>query len=339
MWFKNLLKREPKANTAPLFAESFLRRLERLNFRTAPSLRGAMFGERRSRMLRPALDFSDHRAYTPGDDLRHVDWNAYSRHDELFVKLGETTQSVNIHILLDTSPSMAWSAAALTGAENSVNGQTSKWNSALRLAGAMSYLALSGGERLEISAFNRAPENNFGPTQGKRQAIPMLKFLTKIAPPASTKQDHRAGGLTPGLADYARRHPPGGLLIIISDLLDTVTPTGASAGLEPAEDLAGALHFCPAPRWQVLVLHLLTQLELQPAIDGDYDLQDVETGRSLPFHFDETTLLQYRLRVKSWCKQLQAAAASRGAVYAQVPAEWPLEKAVIPYLRRRGALQ
>ena len=71
----------------PLFDESFLRRLERLSFRTAPYLRGGLGGERRSRNLRQAFDFSDHRPYAGGDDLRHVDWNVYGRHGELFVKL------------------------------------------------------------------------------------------------------------------------------------------------------------------------------------------------------------------------------------------------------------
>ena len=73
--FNRKQKEEP---ALPLFDEAFLRRLERLNFRTVPSLRGVMTGERRSRNLRPALDFSDHRPYSSGDDLRHVDWNAYA---------------------------------------------------------------------------------------------------------------------------------------------------------------------------------------------------------------------------------------------------------------------
>ena len=105
--FQNIFKRSPKPAPLPLFDETFVRRLEKLSFRTAPTLRGTMPGERRSRNLRPALDFSDHRPYAHGDDLRHVDWNAYSRHEELFVKLGEATQSVTVHILLDRSRSMA----------------------------------------------------------------------------------------------------------------------------------------------------------------------------------------------------------------------------------------
>lgn len=305
-----------------LFDEAFLRRLERLSFRTAPSLRGELGGERRSRNLRPALDFSDHRPYAPGDDLRHVDWNAYSRHEELFVKLGEATQSVNVHILLDASPSMACAPLA-----ESAERESGKWRAARRLAGALGYLGLSGGERVELATFAANLHRTFGPTQGKKQVIPLLKFLTHV-PPAPTPDD---SGLVQSLATYARRHPYGGLLILVSDLLDT-------AGADERQ-LAEALAFFSPPRWQVLVLHLLTEAEVNPTLEGDFDLRDVETGQSLPFHLDESTLAQYRLRVKSWCRQVQSTAGQRAAIYARVLAEWPLEKSVIPYLRQRGAVQ
>jgi hypothetical protein len=84
---------------------------------------------------------------------------------------------------------------------------------------------------------------------------------------------------------------------------------------------------------------LLTQEEIQPSLEGDFDLQDSETGESLPFHLDGSTLGQYRLRVRKWCAELQSACARRGAAYAQVRAEWPLEQAIIPFLRQRGVVQ
>jgi len=141
MKIKNVFSRNSKkpSNAGPLFDEVFLRRLELFNFRAARSLRGVRAGERRSLKLQPALDFSDHRPYAPGDDWRYLDWNAYSRHEELFVKLGETSQSVNVHILLDSSRSMAWSPPGKS--------KFSKWDRARRLAGALSYIGLAGGER------------------------------------------------------------------------------------------------------------------------------------------------------------------------------------------------
>ncbi len=325
----NIFNRKQKPErTLPLFDEVFLRRLERLNFRTTPSLRGDLLGERRSRNLRPALDFSDHRPYSTGDDLRHIDWNVFGRHEELFVKLGEATQSVNLHLLLDRSRSMAWEPGWVTRPKN-------KWASARQLAGALSYLGLSGGERLVITAFEQELGDSFGPTYGKRRAISALQFLSSLAPAPAPKREFQAS-LARSLTAYARSHPQGGLLILISDLLDAAASPDVGRG---AEWLAQGLSHLAPPRWQVMVIHLLSEQEMQPTLEGDFDLHDVETDENLPFHLDSHTISQYRLRMRRWSQELRRACAQRGAVYAQVMAEWPFEQAVIPYLRQRGVIQ
>ena len=148
-------------------------------------------------------------------------------------------------------------------------------------------------------------------------------------PPASFEP-----ALAQNLTAYARTQPVGGLLILISDLLDAAASAEAGQG---AVRLAEGLNHLTPPRWQVIVMHVLSQEEIQPTLSGDFDLQDMETGESLPFHFDQATLGQYRLRMRRWCSELELACGQRGATYARIPAEWPLEQAVIPYLRRRGS--
>lgn len=333
---------QPKKVSPPLFEESFLRRLEQLNFRTTPSLRGVMVGEQRSRILRPALDFSDHRSYSSGDDLRHVDWNAYARHEELFVKLGESTQGIDLHILLDHSRSMTWEPA-WQPPNQPTNYPTNhpptqpitKWASARRLAGALGYLGLSGGERLAITPFASELGQGFGPTHGKRRAIPALQYLASLTPAPATAQPVDSG-LARCLAAYARTHPRGGLLVLISDLLDAASSIDVGQG---AVWLADGLRQLTPPRWQVVVMHLLTEEEANPTAAGDFDFQDMETGERLPFYLDETTLGQYRLRLRRWYGELQGACARRGAVYTRIMAEWPIERSVIPYLRQRGIVQ
>jgi uncharacterized protein (DUF58 family) len=333
MWFNNFFTRKQQASTLPLFDEAFLRRLERLSFRTAPSLRGVTSGERRSRDLQPALDFSDHRPYTHGDDLRHIDWKAFARQEELFVKLGETTQSVSVHILLDCSPSMAWDISATTADTPLEPGRSSKWTGARRLAGALGYLALAGGERLLITPFAGRLGEGFGPTQGKKRAVSVLQFIARLKPSSQADQE---SGLVHSLTSYSRSQPGGGILIIISDLLDAATSAEIGQG---AQNLMDGLRHLTPPRWQVLVMHLLSEQELNPALQGDYDLRDLETGQALPFRLDDLTIGQYRLRVRRWCNELSQACARRGATYTQVLAEWPFERAVVPYLRQRGVIQ
>lgn len=342
MWPVSILnrRRNKDKTSLPLFDEAFLHRLERLAFRTPPWLRGAMWGERRSRNLRPAFDFSDHRPYTSGDDLRHVDWNVYGRHEELLVKLGEATQSVNVHILLDRSRSMAWVPGRPW--QSTHPSASKKWDAARRLAAALGYLGLVGGERVTITPFGDALDESFGPTRGKRQVTRALQFLSAVGPSPTRSGRTGQGGLAAGLATYARAHQEGGVLVLVSDLFDSADSFLSHRSSRAQSDdwgLAQGLRHLTPPRWHVLVMHLLTEQELQPTLEGDVDLRDLETGDHLPFRLDERTLSRYRSRVRRWCEELNAICAGRGATYSRVLAEWPFERAVIPYLQQRRIVQ
>jgi hypothetical protein len=118
----------------------------------------------------------------------------------------------------------------------------------------------------------------------------------------------------------------GGLLVICSDLL-------APEGLEEA------LRNLPPPRWQVLVLHVLDRRELHPELSGPLELVDAETGQRLPLTLDAATIAAYRRNVTAWQEGIADACARRGATYAQILTDWPLERMVVPYLRARRVLR
>jgi uncharacterized protein (DUF58 family) len=314
MWFKGIFNRKTNAEPAALFDEAFLRRLERMSLQAQRTLRGyPAGGEHLSLNRLPTAIFSDHRPYSPGDDFRHIDWNAYAHHQEIVVKLGEVEQSVGVHVLLDVSRSMAYPAPR-GGA-----GDPPKLRAAQRLAAALGYLALANNDRLSLIPFGAAPLPAFGPAHGKGRLIDMLKFIERLQPNQPT-------ALARALMAYARSHERGGLLVICSDLL-------APEGLDQA------LRALPPPRWQMLVLHLLDQRELRPEISGPIELEDAETGQRLPLTLDAATLAAYRRNISAWQERLADTCARRGATYAPVLAHWPLEQQVVPYLRARRILQ
>jgi uncharacterized protein (DUF58 family) len=307
MWFKTIFNRKTSADAVPLFDEAFLRRLERLGLQAQRTLRGhPAGGEHLSLNRLPTTIFSDHRPYSPGDDYRYVDWNAYAHHEEIVVKLGEVEQNVGVHVLLDVSRSMAW-------------GSPPKLRAAQRLVAALGYLALAHHDRLSLVPFGAAPLPPFGPAQGKGRLVELLRFIERLQPDQPT-------ALARALMAYARHNQRGGLLVICSDLL-------APEGLEQA------LRALPPPRWQTLVLHLLDQRELRPELSGPIELEDAETGQRLPLTLDTATLAAYRRNVSEWQERLAATCGRRGATYAQVLSHWPLEQQVVPYLRARRILQ
>lgn len=328
MWFKTILRRRGQGSRVrahgserqSLFAsragqprftvdETLLRRLERLAIEAQRTLAGnPNSGEHPSRQRLPATIFSDHRPYSHGDDYRTIDWNAYARHEQIVVKLGETEQDINVHVLLDCSRSMAY-------------GGPTKLVAAQQLAAAIGYVALAHSDRVRITPFRSGALAGFGPAQGKGRALDMLRFIGGIEPAGETT-------LVPALANYARQHERGGMVVICSDLLTT-----------PAEHLADGLRAFAPPRWQVLVAHTLDRRELSPEPGGVVDLEDAETGERMAVALDGETIAAYKRNVAKWQEGIAAACAQRGATYAQVLTDWPLERTVIPYLRLRRVLQ
>jgi uncharacterized protein (DUF58 family) len=307
MWFKTIFRTRRGAANEQLFDEAFLLRLERLSLQAQRTLRGnPASGEHLSQHRLPASIFSDHRPYSTGDDYRYVDWNAYAHQDQMFIKLGEVEQDINVHILLDISRSMAW-------------GTPNKLRAAQRLVGALGYLALTHSDRLHVVPFSTAPLAPFGPAQGTSRVMEMLRFVERLQPTEQTSLAH-------ALRTYARTQGQGGLLIVVSDLL-------------AVEGLEAGLRALPPPRWQVLVLHVLDQRELRPDLSGPIELEDAETGQRLPLTLDTATVAAYRRNVTAWQERIAEVCGRRGATYAQVLTNWPLERVVVPYLRARRLLQ
>ena len=321
MWFKTILRRSRAAASQAIrpqrpatqqrfqVDEGLMRRLERLTIEANRALAGnPNSGEHPSHQQMPASIFSDHRPYSHGDDYRTIDWNAYARHEQIVIKLGEAEQDVNVHVLIDCSRSMAF-------------GTPSKLVAAQRLAAAIGYVALSHSDRVRLTPFSGAALGGFGPAQSKARAIEMLRFVAAIQPQGET-------ALAAALQRYARQHERGGLLVICSDLL-TTTPA----------DLEAGLRLLVPPRWQVLIAHLLDRREIEPLAGETIDLEDAETGERLPMRLDKAAIAAYQANLTSWQEQLAALCNKRGVSYAHIPTDWPFERAVLPYLRLRRVIQ
>jgi uncharacterized protein (DUF58 family) len=309
MWWKTTFRRvrnqaAPIAQTA--LDEAFLRRLERLSINASRSLRGGLSGAHPSKRRLPAPTFSDHRSYSASDDLRYVDWNAYARHEHLFVKLGETEQDVPVHVLLDRSGSMDYGA-----------GDMNKLHYGRLLLAALGYLTLANGDRLTATTFDTTAATPFGPVQSKAHALSLLRYADTIR--AGTES--RIG---PVLQGYTRPRS-GGLLVLISDLW-------------AVGDIEQVLRMVQPPRWQLVVLHLLHRDELQPPLSGEIELEDSEYGDHLSISADPATLDRYHARLNQWCQALETACQRRGATYTRLSTDMHLEQAVIPYLRSRQVL-
>lgn len=297
---------KPTSNADPaLFDAAFLARVERLTLQARRTLRGGLSGEHASRRRLPAPTFSDHRRYSPGDDLRHIDWPAYARHEELHLKMGEAEQDINLTIALDCSASLDWGHA-----------ETHKGRYALRLAAMLGYIGLTSNDQTQIWPFTTRLAKPFGPVTSRARGPDLLRYLGGIEWSGRTSLD---------AITQAVRHQAGGMLVLISDLW--------SSG-----DLDRLLRAATPPGWQTVVLHLLHPDEIRPPLDGPLELEDSETGTIIALDVDEAARNAYRERVIKWVRSAEQTCKQRGATYAGIRTDRPLERNILPFLRRRALI-
>jgi uncharacterized protein (DUF58 family) len=234
-----------------------------------------------------------------------VDWNAYGRTDQLFVRLYEDERTLTVHLLVDVSKSMDW-------------GTPNKRQRVLGLAGALAWVALSGYDRLQIGFLGERLIGQAGPFWGERKRAAALAALA--AAPSANQTNFAAS-----LSGYVDRLRQPGLLILLTDLL---SPT--------AED---GLRRLATARHESVVIHVLAPQELAPEPAEDVQLVDRETGQSIEVNLDLATLARYRERVAAWCEHLGQLCRERNARYVRLSSGDNLETSMIRTLRVNGVLQ
>lgn len=299
-----------------ILPETIRRRLDPLMLVARNIRAGSMKGERRSIKRGTSIEFADYRNYTPGDDLRKLDWNVYARLEKPYVKLLEDEEDLAVHLLLDISASMDFPTDA--GDETSDEAHN-KLRYGQRLLASLAYMALNAGDRLMLTGLNDRGLQRFGPSRGRAQVIPMLRHIKTLNTGGVT-------GLNQHLRDYALRERRAGLVIVISDMFSA---DGYRDGLNA---LLGKGH-------EVCVIHLLAPDEVEPTLTGDLRLVDSETGTAQEVSVDDAMRASYRQRVTDWMTGIRDELRRKGAHYLHVRTDTPYEKVLLYDLRRMGLIK
>src|SRR5207248_6602884 len=171
---------------------------------------GERLGERRfpGRPEASGIEIEAYRTYAPGDDLRHLDWNAFGRLDTLLVRRFTAEREVLVHLLLDCSASMA------------VPARDGKLAAARQLAMALAQVALAGNDAVRVALLGggtvprETPVYRFGWRQGQPAT-----GVARLAAFLAAAEARGAVALGAALEDHARRHPRPGAALVISDFL------------------------------------------------------------------------------------------------------------------------
>ena len=245
-----------------LFPPDFLTRLEYLSIMSKRVFRGSLLAQRRTMQMGSGIEFSEHREYSMGDDLRYLDWNIYARHGDLLIKRFQEEQDLHVYLMIDCSRSMGY-------------GTPAKFDLARQLAAALAYIALADLDRIGIIAFADGIAAELPITRGKAKILTILKFLESLP---ITGQNTNLGRAVQQLVHRGNR---SGIVVVISDLFDE---HGFQAGLDQ-------LRF---KRFNAQVIQLHDPKEADPSLLGDVELVDVETSIARKVTITEKNLRNYK---------------------------------------------
>jgi len=310
-----------------LFNESFLRKLERLSVMSRRAMSGQLQGERRSPKRGQSVEFADFRPYTPGDDFRRIDWNAYARLERFFIKLFVEEEDLTVHLLVDVSRSMDW-------------GQPNKLEYALRAAGALGYIALAGLDRVTVTILGAASSGNgnpayFAPHRGKQSANTLFAFLEAYLPTngaAANSFPQSPALLAPAIQSYAARATSPGPVVIISDLFEPTTQS-------PNHSITQSFNALAAKGFETTLLHTLAPDEVDPDLSGDLKLLDSESSAEVEITADFDLLQRYRNGLTEWQSELRSFCGARGMHYVPVVTSVPLEELLFAWMREYTVLK
>ena len=268
---------------------------------------GFVAGLHRSPDFGFSQEFAEYRAYTPGDDLRHVDWNLFARTERCYLKRYRGETNSQLTVLLDASNSMQYTS-----------GPSPKMDYARFIAAALFYLAIQNQrDAAGLIVFDDEVREYIRPSTRPGQLARLFAGLEQATPQARTN----FGKPLQHFRDSLHRR---GIAILISDFY---------------EDPETIVHEIAPLRFrgnEVILFHILDPQEIQPAIKGSAILVDLETNQRMEVtpEYVKTT---YRARIDAHVEQLRRRAHAAGMDYQLLLTNRPLDYALREYLSLRQA--
>jgi uncharacterized protein (DUF58 family) len=279
-----------------------LARIDNLELLARTVVEGFINGLHRSPYLGHSVDFAEHRAYMPGDDIRRIDWRLFARTDRFYVKEFEADSNSNFLVLLDTSRSMRFSSH-----------EVSKLDYGRYLAACLIHFAHKQRDRVGLVTFDDDVIDFVPPSAKHREAV--LHTLDRI----------EAGGrgeLKRPLLKTAEASRRRGIFVLISDLYE-----------DPDAARRAVRHLAHRGS-DVIVFHLLDPAEVRFPYDGPASYEDLETGERMPV-VPEYVREEYRELVAEHVATLERRLGESRIDYLLIETKTPLDQALFHYLVRR----
>jgi uncharacterized protein (DUF58 family) len=240
------------AGTEKYLRPEVIRQVARLDLRARFIVEGFLAGLHASPYHGFSVEFSEHRKYVPGDDLKDLDWNVYAKTDKYYLKKFQAETNVTGHLAMDLSASMAWTYRQ----------EMTKFEYAICLAAALGYLMIHQQDPVGLVTFDTAVRASLPPRSKRTQLGTILSVLANLKPSGPTD----VAGSLHQLAAMVRGKS---LVMVFSDLL-----------AEPGPVLQ-AIHHLRHRGNEVILFHILDEAEVHFPFEGLVEFEDVESPERL----------------------------------------------------------
>ncbi|MFQ6673477.1 MAG: DUF58 domain-containing protein [Fidelibacterota bacterium] len=279
-------------------------RLNNMSLRARLVVEGYIIGMHKSPYHGFSVEFAEHRAYGPEDEIRHIDWKLYGKTDRYYIKQFEEETNLRSYLLLDTSKSMTYRSR-----------EVSKLEYASYLTAALTYLMLAQQDGVSITLFDDGIKSFVAPRSTPGHLNTILAQLERIEAGSDTR-------IAPTLHHLAEKIKKRGLIVLVSDLLD-----------DPEEVLTGLKHF-RHKKHEVIVFHVMDRQEIEFDFSVRTRFRDLETGDEIttePWQIQgayKRVMERFQHHYKLYCRK-------RNIDYVPIYTDQSLDLALTNYLRKR----
>lgn len=291
--------------------DDFIGRLETLGLWLKNQMTGYFGGNHKTSAYGSTVEFADYREYTPGDDLRRIDWNLFSRFDKYFIRLFTDERQMHNQILIDGSASME-------------DGE-GKAEYALKAAAALGYLSVQGMDRTSIKMIKGVSLVNVGQRiTGKESFYSTVNELENIK---------FEGDADIGMA--IKNNPEigfdDGLTVIVSDFFTE-------------SDWKQAVDYLLYKKREVLLVQVLTPAEANPDYFGrmqllDAESVDIDDRKNMRMRITKSEYKAYLQALSEYLEDMKQFCRSRNVGYVTVNSAKPIEKELLNRLYETEAIR
>lgn len=297
-------------NSAQKFDAQVLSRISTLKMTAMNLVEGLLTGQHRSRHKGSSVEFAEYKDYSPGDEIRHIDWKVAGKTDKYHVKQFEQSTNLKCTILLDASGSMGYLSP--------LNKHLSKMDYARNLVAALSYLLLKQFDAVGMTLFNDQVVEHIPPRSKASHFQHILHGLANISPQGTTRIENVLGGLS-------ERLPRRSMLILVSDFF------------VQNQDLQKSLKLLCSRGIEVVLFHVLHPDEIHLPFEGDVVFESLEEDPAIGLD-PQDIREQYKSVIQDHINSLKKDCNGLGVDYVFLDTSESLDQALSYYLLKRKSL-